>query len=153
VFICSNLKQIWAILPTVRLFRKPVTGQELFFCCFLQQNGSNCFISSDKILQSPSLSQFSLWIRFISELVLTTELIIVSKLPMFHGLMYIDARCQEKSLHTMGWNNFCRNNNNQCLNVSITPITAMGCQQCLSLSVVQLKGKHCWKPHCCIMGL
>ena len=27
-------------------------------------------------------------------------------------------------------------------NVSTTPITAMGCQQCLPLSVVQLKGKH-----------
>ena len=25
---------------------------------------------------------------------------------------------------------------------------AMGCQQCLPLSVVQLKGKHCQKPHC-----
>ena len=24
----------------------------------------------------------------------------------------------------------------------------MGCRQCLPLSVVQLKGKHCWKPHC-----
>ena len=33
-------------------------------------------------------------------------------------------------------------------NVSTTPITAMGCKQCLSLSVVQLKGKHCRKPHC-----
>ena len=36
----------------------------------------------------------------------------------------------------------------QCLNVSTTPITAMGCRQCLPLSVVQLKGKHCRKPHC-----
>ena len=25
---------------------------------------------------------------------------------------------------------------------------AMGCRQCLPLSVVQLKGKHCQKPHC-----
>ena len=25
---------------------------------------------------------------------------------------------------------------------------AMGCRQCLPLSVVQLKGKHCLKPHC-----
>ena len=33
----------------------------------------------------------------------------------------------------------------QCLNVSTTPITAMGCRQSLSLSVVQLKGKH-WGP-------
>ena len=34
-------------------------------------------------------------------------------------------------------------------NVSTTPITAMGCRQCLPLSVVQLKGKHCQKkPHC-----
>ena len=33
-------------------------------------------------------------------------------------------------------------------NVSTTPITAMGCRQCLSLSVLQLKGKHCRKPHC-----
>ena len=33
-------------------------------------------------------------------------------------------------------------------NVSATPITAMGCRQCLPLSVVQLKGKHCQKPHC-----
>ena len=32
--------------------------------------------------------------------------------------------------------------------ISTTPITAMGCQQCLPLSVVQLKGKHCRKPHC-----
>ena len=35
-----------------------------------------------------------------------------------------------------------------CSNVSIRPIIAMGCQQCLSLSVVQLKDKHCRKPHC-----
>jgi hypothetical protein len=35
-----------------------------------------------------------------------------------------------------------------CSNVSTTPITAMGCRQCLPLSVVQLKGKHCRKPHC-----
>ena len=34
------------------------------------------------------------------------------------------------------------------LNVSTTPITAMGCRQCLPLSVVQLKGKHCQKTHC-----
>ena len=27
-------------------------------------------------------------------------------------------------------------------------ITAMGCRQCLPFSVVQLKGKHCQKPHC-----
>ena len=33
-------------------------------------------------------------------------------------------------------------------NVSTTPITAMGCRQCLPLSVVQLKGKHYRKPHC-----
>ena len=33
-------------------------------------------------------------------------------------------------------------------NISTTPITAMGCRQCLPLSVVQLKGKHCRKPHC-----
>ena len=33
-------------------------------------------------------------------------------------------------------------------NVSTTSITAMGCRQCLSLSIVQLKGKHCRKPHC-----
>ena len=30
-----------------------------------------------------------------------------------------------------------------------TPITAMGCRQCLPLSLIQLKGKHCRKPHCC----
>ena len=35
-----------------------------------------------------------------------------------------------------------------CPNVSTTPITAMGCRQCLPLSVVKLKGKHCRKPHC-----
>ena len=32
---------------------------------------------------------------------------------------------------------------NAMLNVSTTPIRAMGCQQCSPLSVVQLKGKHC----------
>ena len=36
-----------------------------------------------------------------------------------------------------------------CSNVSTTPITAMGCRQCLPLSVVHLKSKHCRKPHCC----
>ena len=36
-----------------------------------------------------------------------------------------------------------------CTNMSTTPITAKGCQQCLPLSVVQPKGKHCRKPHCC----
>ena len=39
------------------------------------------------------------------------------------------------------------NNAVACLNVSTTPITAMRCRQCLSLSVDQLKGKHCQKPH------
>ena len=33
-------------------------------------------------------------------------------------------------------------------NVSTTPVMAMGCRQCLPLSVVQLKDKHCRKPHC-----
>ena len=28
-------------------------------------------------------------------------------------------------------------------------IQQWGAQQCLPLSVVQLKGKHCRKPHCC----
>ena len=36
----------------------------------------------------------------------------------------------------------------QCPNVSTTPITGMGCRQCLPLSAVQLKGKHFRKPHC-----
>ena len=36
-----------------------------------------------------------------------------------------------------------------CPNVSTTPIMAIGCRQCLPLSVVQLKGKHCQKTHCC----
>ena len=35
-----------------------------------------------------------------------------------------------------------------CPNISTPPIPALGCRQCLSLSVIQLKGKHCWKPHC-----
>ena len=34
------------------------------------------------------------------------------------------------------------------MNVSTTPNTAMGYQQSLPLSVLQLKGKHCQKPHC-----
>ena len=33
-------------------------------------------------------------------------------------------------------------------NIYTTPITAMGCRQCLPPSVVHLKGKHCRKPHC-----
>jgi hypothetical protein len=33
-------------------------------------------------------------------------------------------------------------------NVSTTPITAMGCRQCLPLTIVQLNDKHCRKPHC-----
>ena len=34
------------------------------------------------------------------------------------------------------------------LTVSTTPNTAVGYWQCLPLSVVQLKGKHCQKLHC-----
>ena len=40
------------------------------------------------------------------------------------------------------------NSESQSSNISTTPITVMGCRQCLSLSVVQLKGKHCRKPNC-----
>ena len=36
----------------------------------------------------------------------------------------------------------------ECPKVSTTSITAIGCWQCLPLSVVQLKGKHCQNPHC-----
>ena len=32
--------------------------------------------------------------------------------------------------------------------LSTTPVKAMGCLQCLPLSVVQLRGKHYRKPHC-----
>ena len=35
-----------------------------------------------------------------------------------------------------------------CRNIPNTPITAIKCRQCLPLSVVQLKGKHCQKSHC-----
>ena len=34
------------------------------------------------------------------------------------------------------------------LNISTTPIMAMGCRPCLPLSVVQLKGKDYRKHHC-----
>ena len=44
--------------------------------------------------------------------------------------------------------NFSFPSSRHCPNVSTTPITAMGCRHCLPLSVVQLKGKHCRKPHC-----
>ena len=40
----------------------------------------------------------------------------------------------------------------QGANVSATLIMGMGCQQCLLLSVVQLKGNHCRKP-CCRNGI
>ena len=39
--------------------------------------------------------------------------------------------------------------NHYSSNISTTPITAIGCWQCLPHSVVQLKGKHCRKSHCC----
>ena len=55
-----------------------------------------------------------------------------------------------------GWNFECLAETNKVfslhdflgLNVSTTHITAMECWQCLPLSVVQLKDKHCRKPHC-----
>ena len=50
--------------------------------------------------------------------------------------------------HNLTANYFEDHRNCNCPNVSTTPIMAMGCRQCLSLSVVQLKGKHCRKPHC-----
>ena len=34
------------------------------------------------------------------------------------------------------------------LGPNLSTTTEMGCRQCLPLSVVQLKGKHCRKPHC-----
>ena len=35
-----------------------------------------------------------------------------------------------------------------CPSVFTTPITVMGCQQCLPLNVVQLNSKHHRKTHC-----
>ena len=32
--------------------------------------------------------------------------------------------------------------------LQLVPITTMGCRQYLPLSVVQVKSKHCRKPHC-----
>ena len=40
-----------------------------------------------------------------------------------------------------------------CRNVSTTPITVMGCRQCLPLSVVHLKGKHYAEKPIVAMGL
>ena len=54
------------------------------------------------------------------------------------------ARLFRKLDHVLLWST----NTGHSPNVSTTPITAMGCRQCLSLSVVPLKGKHCRKPHC-----
>ena len=45
---------------------------------------------------------------------------------------------------------FCTHRSCQWPNLSTTPITAIWSRQCLPLSVVHLKGKHCRKPHCCI---
>ena len=50
-----------------------------------------------------------------------------------------------KQQQTKFWSLACQ----QSPNVSTTPITVMGCWQCLPLSVVQLKGKHCRNPYCC----
>ena len=47
-------------------------------------------------------------------------------------------------------NSYCREDFQPCqlTNVSTTPITAMECRQRLPLGIIQLKGKHCQKPHC-----
>ena len=51
-------------------------------------------------------------------------------------------------LHLLATKPMAKQSKASSLSVSTTPITAMGCRQCLPLSVVQLKGKHCRKPHC-----
>ena len=46
------------------------------------------------------------------------------------------------------WKCFGQTSKSLSPNVSTSPVMAMGCRQCLPLSVVQLKGKHCRRPHC-----
>ena len=61
--------------------------------------------------------------------------------------LLITMTCRQ-SVELIDWTELGRHSPN----VSTTPITAMGCRQCLHLSVVQLKGKHCLNP-IAIMGL
>ena len=51
-------------------------------------------------------------------------------------------------LHLLATKPMAKQSRASSLSVSTTPITAMGCRQCLPLSVVQLKGKYCQKPNC-----
>ena len=63
-------------------------------------------------------------------------------------ITYVNSKIQQTKIAVAKIKLSIEGRNSECPNVSTTPITAMGCRQCLSLSVVQLKGKHCRKPHC-----
>ena len=79
-----------------------------------------------------------------------------SQQPIFSQLLNLQEKCWRflKHIKWLSWNNYIQfwgfkySNITSSPNVSTTPIMAMGCRQCLPLSVVQLKGKHCRKPHC-----
>ena len=88
-------------------------------------------------LGSPTLSA-SAWCYFFSAARQSDRYIFLS------FSMYVSSRAEGSINQTYS---SCFWNIGLCPNVSLTPITAMGCRQCLPLCVVQLKGKHCPNPH------
>ena len=69
------------------LFQKPITGQELFFCCFLQQTGS-MFLLCRFLLLTNSAKNFSL---FINKWFIKTK-INISEAKVFHSKHFFPSK-------------------------------------------------------------
>ena len=64
----------------------------------------------------------------------------------------VEAKFQSLSYycsHNLDFHQNCSKATNVLVRIFMnkSPITAMGCRQCLPFGVVRLKGKHCRKPH------
>ena len=125
---------------------KKVVGCFLYFQTFSMSTHPVCFLAVDIIRLEPAylndLSSHHRWVCLNNKATLLFPVNTNSYTPKqwkLKGNLVEDKTNQLFKLKKV---------TALCPNVSTTPITAMGFRQCLPLSVVQLKGKHCWKPHC-----
>ena len=95
-----------------------------------------------------TVSYIKIWKKYLSNIVefpRTFTILVFDLWIMVQKWQYIPKGqiypCAQNAVYSMGHSLLCSN-------ISATLITAMGCRQCLSLSVVHLKGTNCLKPHC-----
>ena len=130
---CLTFSWLFLVLTIFSLFTKAIissTNTWKSFTIKLLVLGSEISFFGHKII---------CWYLTCLELPMETiSILFLCIISKFKDKQTISCQCLQSDCFVM----------TMCQKVSTTTVTAMGCQQCLPLSVVQLKGKHCRKPHC-----